>query len=232
MCRLSIAAFFSLFCAFAAAQTAAIVPVTVTWTAPTDYEAVTGIAAAVALETAPAGKLTDGVYSIYSPPDGQAFGLELSVTVSNGLVTSVAVLNGGNGYAVGDVESIYYAPIAGATANGTVQITTITNDAAVQLPASDIDHYTIWWSPAGGTLCQASNCIRGPYGVAFAPAGTLTYTIAGACGNLDIEVAVATNAGAYAPFAQSNPVTITENTGVTCPVLKPPATVKLAWPKL
>lgn len=219
------------------AQTPALVgitAVTVSWSAPTSYEPIPGVVTAAALGTAPAGTLTDGTYALYLAPDpsGQAYGLNVNVTVSGGIVTEVDVLDGGMGYAPGDTEVLPFGQITGATANGTLQVTAVTTQAAVPLPATDIDHYTVWWAPADGPgYCYAANCVRGPYGIAFAAAGVTSYTIPAACGDLAIQVGVSTNATAYAPFAMSISPVITESTGVTCPVLGAPGTPKLSWPK-
>lgn len=219
------------------AQTAppvGITPVTVTWSAPSSYAPMVGVATAAAVATTPPGTLTDGTYPVGVNVDlnGQAFGLEASVTVTGGAITAVAVTAGGQGYASGDTETFEAAELPGATANGTLRIVSVTNPPAVPLPASDVDHYTVWWAPADGPgHCTSANCVRGPYGIAEVAAGVTSYTIAAACGNLAIEVRASTNATAHAPFAMSNPQTFTESTGVTCPVLGAPGAPKLSWPK-
>lgn len=213
-----------------------ITAVTVTWSAPTAYATRDGAATSVTLGTAPTGTLTDGTYHMFIPPDanGTAFGMEVTATVVGGLVTDLEVMNSGSGFVVGSTERLpVISAGTGATTDGTLVVSAVTDEPGPALPSTDIDHYTVWWAPADGPgYCDGANCVRGPYGVAEVGAGATSYTIAAACGNLNIEVRVSTTASAYAPFAMSDPATFTESTGLTCPVLGAPGAPKLSWPKL
>jgi hypothetical protein len=220
----------------AAAQTPAIgiTQVTVTWSAPTAYEPEIGAVTDLTVTTAPAGTLTDGTYPLYlsQGSDEGACCLEASLTVTGGTLTAAAVVYGGYGYSPGDTLTVPASFLPGATSGATLMVTGTATLPAIALQASDIDHYTIWWGPSDGPgHCQAANCIRGPYGAVEVPAGTTTYTIAAACGDLEVELAVATGSAAQLPYSVSDHATVMIATGLTCPLPGSPGAPKLSWPK-
>jgi hypothetical protein len=190
---------------------------------------------AVALKTAPTGTVTDGSYPLFltQGSNTQAVGLEVTFTVTNGQI-SVAVLNGGAHYQVEDTLTVFAGWLPGATGNATAQVTAISNPAAVALPATDIDHYTVLWAPSGTDIsspCTPMACLHGPWNEVAVPATVLTYTIPAACGVLEIDVETATTLTALMPAEVSSWATVIKDTGLACPLDGVPGTSKLSWVK-
>ena len=72
--------------------------------------------------TAPAGTLTDGVYTV-TPTGGSGTGLQLRLTVAGGAVTRSEVIDAGSNYAANDALVIPQAQVTGATADGSLTLT-------------------------------------------------------------------------------------------------------------
>jgi hypothetical protein len=110
------------------------------------------------ITTQPTGTLTDGTYDNVSLTDDSSSGtgVVVDVTVAGGVVTTVSVVNAGTGYVVNDTLYIPSASITGATANGVVTVTAVTQVVATGGSLRNGTYFAVPLSGGAGTGASAT----------------------------------------------------------------------------